>query len=45
LIHPKAVWGDQEKRFALKDLVTERSKTAEGRKSKPVINFDWEQVF
>ena len=45
LIHPLAVWGDQEKRFALKEMVKERNKTPEGRKSKKIINFEWEQVF
>lgn len=45
LIHPLNVWGNQEKRFALKEFVQERNKTAEGRKSKKVINFEWERVF
>lgn len=45
LIHPSSVWGDQEKRFALKEFVQERNKTHEGRMSKKVINFEWERVF
>lgn len=45
LIHPIGVWGDQEKRFALKKFVQERNKTHEGRMSKKVINFEWERVF
>lgn len=45
LIHPISVWGDQEKRFALKEFVQERNKTHEGRMSKKVINFEWERVF
>lgn len=45
LIHPNALWGNEEKRFALKKLVQERNKTSEGRKSKKVINFEWERVF
>ncbi len=45
LIHPNSVWGNQEKRFALKELVLQRNKTEEGRKSKKVINFEWERVF
>lgn len=45
LIHPTAVWGDEKQRFALKEFVQERNKTPEGRKSKKVINFEWEQLF
>lgn len=45
LIHPIGVWGDQEKRFALKEFVRERNKTHEGRMSKKVINFEWERIF
>lgn len=45
LIHPNSVWGNQEKRFALKEFVQQRNKTPEGRKSKKVINFEWERVF
>lgn len=45
LIHPNAVWGDEKQRFALKEFVQERNKTPEGRKSKKVINFEWERVF
>lgn len=45
LIHPVGFWGNQEKRFGLKDFVKERNKTAEGRKSKQVLNFEWTQIF
>jgi hypothetical protein len=45
LIHPSKIWGNQEKRFALKDFVKQRNKTEEGRKSKKVVNFKWERVF
>ena len=45
LIHPNAIWGDRDKRFALKEFVQERNKTHEGRMSKKVINFEWERVF
>lgn len=45
LIHPLHTWGDQEKRFALKEFVQQRNKTPEGRAAKKVINFDWERVF
>ena len=45
LIHPIGFWGNQEKRFALKEFVKKRSETHEGRMSKKVINFEWERVF
>lgn len=45
LIHPTRLWADQETRHGLKRLVQERNKTHEGRMSKKVINFEWEQVF
>ena len=45
LIHPTKIWVDQETRHGLKKLVQERNKTHEGRMSKKVVNFDWEQVF
>lgn len=45
LIHPIKFWANQEKRFGLKEFVKERNKTAEGRKSKQVLNFEWTQIF
>ena len=45
LIHPTGKWTDADSRFALKKLVRERNMTHEGRMSKKVINFEWEQVF
>jgi hypothetical protein len=45
LIHPVGFWGDQEKRFGLKEFVKERNKTAKGRQSKQVVNFEWTQIF
>lgn len=45
LIHPNKDWGRESYRLNLKKFVTERNKTHEGRMSKKVINFEWEQVF
>jgi hypothetical protein len=45
LIHPNNRWPDDSFRFGLKQFVEERNMTHEGRMSKKVINFDWEQVF
>jgi hypothetical protein len=45
LIHPNNRWPDEDFRFGLKDRIKERNKTEEGRMSKQVINFEWEQVF
>lgn len=46
LIVPKHSWWTSEsKRKAMIDMVTERSKTPEGRASKKVINFPWIRVF
>jgi len=45
LIHPNNRWPDDSFRFGLKKFVEERNMTHEGRMSKKVINFDWEQVF
>jgi hypothetical protein len=45
LIHPKGKWADSEYRLRLKNQVKQRNKTHEGRMSKKVINFEWEQVF
>lgn len=45
LIHPNDRWPDQTFRFGLKDFVQARNKTHEGRMSKKIINFEWEQVF
>lgn len=45
LIHPNNRWPNEEFRFGLKERIAERNKTHEGRMSKKVINFEWEQVF
>ncbi len=45
LIHPIGRWGNEEFRFGLKEMVQKRNRTHEGRMSKQVINFPWEQVF
>jgi hypothetical protein len=47
LIHPTVAnhWGDPRYRAAMRTMITERNKTPEGRASKKVINFEWEQVF
>ena len=45
LIHPTYFWGNQEKRWGLKEAIKQRNRTLEGRASKPVINFEWTQIF
>jgi len=45
LIHPNNRWPDDEFRHGLNKRIRERNKTHEGRMSKKVINFEWEQVF
>jgi len=38
-------WSNYEERQELKEFVRNRNATTEGRLSKPVINFEWEQIF
>lgn len=45
LIHPNDRWPNPEFRHELNKRIRERNKTHEGRMSKKVINFEWEQVF
>lgn len=45
LIHPNNRWPNPEFRHELNNRIRERNKTHEGRMSKKVINFEWEQVF
>jgi hypothetical protein len=45
LIHPLGAWGDETFRHRLKKFVRDRNKTAKGRKSKQVLNFEWTQIF
>lgn len=45
ILHPRNEWATKESREAIIHLVKTRNRTHEGRISKKVINFDWEQVF
>ena len=45
LIHPNNRWTNPEFRKNLIEMVKTRNSTHEGRMSKKVINFEWEQVF
>lgn len=45
LIHPNDRWPDDTFRHPLKDWVTKRNSTPEGRLSKPILNFPWKQIF
>ena len=45
LIHPNGFWTNEKTRLALKKFVRKRNSTEDGRLSKKVINFEWEQVF
>ena len=46
LINPNTgIWSTHQGRQQLKDYVRNRNATIEGRLSKPVINFEWEQIF
>ena len=45
LIHPRGIWTNKETRESLMKFVRERNSTEQGRLSKKVINFEWEQVF
>jgi hypothetical protein len=46
LINPNTgPWASKEGRERLKNFVRNRNATAEGRLNKPVIEFEWEQIF
>ena len=45
ILHPYNDWSTTERREALIQKIKTRNRTHEGRMSKKVINFEWEQVF